>query len=816
MMEKISRLFNKNLKLIFWAVLLVQLITMLLMSQQAGISADEYRHISQASKVYKFYETKGENRAALENTGIDPMQYNGQSFDNLMYFLTQKFKVENYMEMRHFFNALIAWLIILITGFIAKEFWGWKGALLAIFILFISPRFLGHAMNNNKDIPFAFGFMLSFYGTLRFIKDLPELKIKSILLLLMGLGAAISIRIAGILSIGFFGLFCIFHYLVLAPVDKPFGKEKAFLFRRLLWSVPAIAIAGYFLGILFWPFMMDAPIENLKKVLDATSSHPVSLNQLFEGRLVMSNTLPSYYSLKWVSISYPLIVFVGAALGLAFWRQTKKENAMTYGYIVFALVFVLAWMSLRQSNFYGAIRHLLFIYPVAVLVAVIGFQLFSSYISSKVKHLGAYIPIALVLVLSIHPIAHLLRNYPYSYVYFNELSGGMDKVKDKYETDYFQHSIRFATEWLIAHELSGNEQKVVIASNDDRNCRYWTRGVEQVDKVVYTRYYEKYAKDWDYGIYYCGYITPEQISNGQWPPAGTIHTETVDGFPIAAVVKRQSKEDLAGYQALSKNPAAAKAHFERFLASNAPNEQILEAMAKACLYTGEVAEAQRYVKQAVDYNPRSIGALWTQVSILMATGQLEDAVKACDRLITQRPGFYQAHYQKGVALRHMGKPNDALKAFVEALKYNPRYYEAYMQMGEIYINYKQYQEAIDKIYGTVAQVKANDLMAALQTAKCFYFLKQDARAEQILNQVPAKFHQQVAYVNTKARLLIRQGQLAEATQLLASIHPENNAEYYLLQGLLIQAQGDSSAAKAWYKKALKLDPYFNEAKDLLK
>lgn len=818
-MDKITLFFNKNLKAIFWGLLALQLVTMLVMSQQVGISADEYRHIKQAHKVYTYYETGGENKAALENTGIDPMQFNGQSFDNLMYFFTKKFDVKNYMEMRHFFNALLGWLIILLTGFIAKEFWGYKGAILAVFLLFIAPRFLGHSLNNNKDIPFAFGFILSFYGIILFLKDLPKLKAKSIIILTLGVAAAISIRIAGLLSIGFLGIFSAVLFLTTEPIKQPFHQSKGLLFKRLLLLVPAIAIVGYFIGIAFWPFMMTDPIENLKKVLDATSAHPISLNQLFEGRLVMSNSLPSYYSLKWTVITYPLIIMLGAALAVVLFKQAKKKDLLNYFYIVFAFIFVLAWMSLRQSNFYGAIRHLLFIYPLAILIAVIGFKFLSEYMAKKDNKWLQLVPIAAIILFSIHPVSHIIRNYPYSYVYFNELSGGIDNTSDKFETDYFQHSLRHATTWFVENELpkvAEEGKKVIMTSNDDKNCRYFTRGHEEELKVTYSRYYEKYANDWDYAIFYCGYISPEQITNKQWPPAGTIHTETVDGFPIAAVVKRQSKEDLAGFKALEKNPQTAKQHFEKFLKDNPANEQVLEAMAKASLYTRDFDKAITYATQAIEYNPRSIGALWVKNSALMAAGRYKEVLAVCDQITASRPSFYQAYYNKGLALKMMGQPNKAVKEFVKALGYNPQYYEAYIQMGEIYINYKQYGEAVDKIYGAISKFRPNDLKVALLTAKCYHFMNNGKNADQIINSIPAKFHSDVDYVIVKSRIDIKKGNLPAATQLLdnqASVN--NNAELFVVRGILAKASGDLARAKQNFEMALRIESFNNEAKEQL-
>jgi len=819
-MAKLMALYTTHLKAIFWGLLTLQLVAMLVMSQDVGISADEYRHIAQASKVYDYYASDGADKAALEDSGMDPMQLNGQAFDNLMFFLTQKFDVENYMEMRHFFNALLGWLIILLTGFVAKEFWGYKGAILAVFLLFIAPRFLGHSLNNNKDIPFAFGFILSFYGTILFLKDLPRVKPLSLLILTLGIAAAISIRMAGLLSIAFLALFSAVHYLSIKPEDRVLRQGQDVLFNRLLYLVPSIALVGFFVGIAFWPFMMSDPIGGLKQVLDATASHPTALHQLFEGKLVMSDHLPYYYSLKWTWLTYPLVLMVGWALALLLSKQAKRENLLTYFYIAFAFVFVLVWMSLFQSNFYGAIRHLLFIYPLGVLMAVIGFQFLSEYLAQKDEAYLRFVPLGLVLILCIHPVAHIIRNYPYSYVYFNELSGGINKNADKYETDYFQHSLRHATTWFVENELpkvQHDGKKIIVTSNDDKNCRYYTRAYDDVIDLTYSRYYEKYANDWDYAIFYCAYIAPEELSTQSWPPVGTIHTETVDGFPIAAVVKRPSKEDLAGFKALETAPELATVHFEHYIDKYAPNSQVLEGLAKAKLLTQNYAEALDYANQSIHLNSYSASALWTLASALMANQKFAEVPEVCDRLIALRPSFYEAYYRKGLALKFLDKQKDAFEQFQLALRYHPQYYEAYMQMGEILINHKQYADAIREAYGPLSQLMPDDLSLNMQIAKCYHFLDEDEFAEQILNAIPPEYYSNVDYVIAKCRVELKKGNLPLVDQMLASVSTVNdNPELYVLRGLYAIANQDLAAARLAFDAALNLDSTNYEARSLAK
>ncbi|NQU52005.1 MAG: hypothetical protein HQ522_05655, partial [Bacteroidetes bacterium] len=688
-------------KFIFVTLIFIQLASMLIMSQDVGISADENRHSIQAEKVYNYYASKGEDKSALENTGRDPMQFNGQSFDNLMFVFEKVFKVEKVMEMRHFFNAIFGWLILLITGLLAKRYWGYKAAILAIVLLYISPRFLGHALNNNKDIPFAFGFLLSTLGALRFIQELPKVKTSTIIILISGIAFSISIRIAGILSIGFLGLFCGFKYLFTKPYLSLFKKDKLQILKKIIIYIPIISIASYGLGILFWPYLFENPVKGFIEVLNATETHPIALNQLFNGETILSTNLPSNYVTTYILKTYPSFIFIGILLSFVLIPfRWKTENLSVFFYYIFAATFVIAWMSFKNSNIYGGIRHLLFIYPIVILLSVNGFVSLQSLMNKSKQKALKYVPLLLILLGATHPLIHIVKNYPYSYIYFNEIAGGVKNNFDKFETDYFQHSLRHASKWLLENELSPSQRKdtsqVKVISNDAHNAGYYLKPEKNRIDVEYSRYYEKHQKDWDYAIFYCAYITPSQLKNNLWPPKGTIHTEDVDGFPIAAVVKRISHEDFKGFEALKTSKTKeAKQHFKAFLELYPTNEEVLEGYSRALLNERKPDSTIIYADSSLLYNPRQIGALFLKASALNVKKEYNKAATVCDEMFLIKESFPEAHYQKGLALKSLNKPNEALKEFHLAASYKKEYYGAYMQIGEIYTNYKKYNNAIE-------------------------------------------------------------------------------------------------------------------------
>ena len=107
------------------------------------------------------------------------------------------------------------------------------------------------------------------------------------------------------------------------------------------------------------------------------------------------------------------------------------------------------------------------------------------------------------------------------------------------------HSYWPAVKWMEKEGIINNGDEIKIGTNHSYSGRYYTRNYDNV-QVVYTRYYERLNKEWDYAIYINVYIDQAEIKNEQFPPAGTIHTIDVNGMPMCAIVKRPSKASI-GY-----------------------------------------------------------------------------------------------------------------------------------------------------------------------------------------------------------------------------------------------------------------------------
>jgi hypothetical protein len=138
---------------LYKASLFVTVIIFITSAWNAPLSGDEYVHVKQAEKNINYFKTLGHDKSALE-TPISRLKHYGQSFDNFTTLLTQVFSIENLYRFRHVANSLVAWLIVVFTSMVTIQLSRSKWAgMVTIVLILLTARFMGHAMNNLKDIP---------------------------------------------------------------------------------------------------------------------------------------------------------------------------------------------------------------------------------------------------------------------------------------------------------------------------------------------------------------------------------------------------------------------------------------------------------------------------------------------------------------------------------------------------------------------------------------------------------------------------------------------------------------------------------------
>ncbi len=636
----------KNWKNIFIASAVFALLYLIICGFGAGASGDEYFHVNHSENVFNYYKTFGEDKTAATPTDNNNLPYYSQLPDTFIQLIIKTFGIDNYMTYRHLLCNLIAWLGIIFSALLAKKLGGWKAATITVILLLISPRFIGHSFNNLKDIPFASFSIMSIYYIIRFLEHLPKIKISSAIMLTISIFLTTSVRVGGLLMIAYFGLFATVYYIYKRQILKP-------VFLKTLLISLGICVVSYFLTVLVWPYALEGVFSNVFNAFLNMNKFEISIRQNFEGVAQWSDDLPWYYSCKYMLITIPIVVLVGFVLSLVFLYRNRK-NWFLYFVLLFATIFPLIWITINNSNVYGGWRHLIFIYLPLVILSALGISTLIDLLKNKYVKI---VVIACFITLSLHPISHSIRNNPYQYVYFNQLCGSTKGAYGQYELDYYYHSLREASEWIIdnAKKDSANQEKIIVACWHKPIIDYYFRNDTTKFKTEFVRWNERGEFDWDYAIFCNTGIYPSHLLKGTFPPKNTVHSIEIDNYPICIVLKREDKNDLYGTWERDKgNLDKALSHYKISLAKDSLNETALLNSSQVYLYKAQ-EEDTLYLERAdsslvlinrlLKYNPEHENANYFKAYALLMKNQVKESLFVLNNLITLYNPKYPAAYE---------------------------------------------------------------------------------------------------------------------------------------------------------------------------
>ncbi|MEI8201932.1 MAG: tetratricopeptide repeat protein [Bacteroidota bacterium] len=678
---------NSIYRFIFSALITLMFFGMSWLSLDAGISGDEPVQYEYAQKVVKYYTSMGKDTTALAYSDSYHMPFYGSSFDNITAFYNNFFHVDNIYETRHVMNALCGWATILFAGLLVLLIGGgWRAGIITILLLFLSPRFLGHSFNNPKDIPFAMGYIMAIYFIVRFLKTLPEIKIKSLLYIALGIAIAISVRIGGLLLVAYLFLFAGMYFLIYTK-GKIFKKDNFNFMFRLIFILGGVSLAGYLIGLILWPYALQSPFKHPFEALKLMENFATSLRQIFEGKIIWSDHAPWNYLPKYIFITIPIAVILGFALFCAlFFQAMKKYSFMWMFILLFAFAFPIFYIIYKHSNVYGGWRHVIFAYPTLVVASALGYETLLRLLKNNIARIVTLVVLAVLLFL---PLKHIIKNHPHEYVYYNEIVGGLDKAWGFYETDYYYNGIRAGAEWLKKDlnlkDMPKPAKKIVIGSNHLQILNYYFR--HDTDKVdfAYIRYFERGNVDWDYAIFVNSYMDPYQLQKNIFPPKNTIYSVTVDGKPICIVLKRGDKSDLLGSQYAARHSVdTAITYLNRAIKDVPTNEAALLNLTEIYMNMQKYDTALKVANQLLAVYPDYENGLNYQGFIYMYKNDLDNALKTFQHIIRVNFKFVYGYFGMAQVYLRKNDANSAINYLKQAIDINQGFKPAYMTLAQIY------------------------------------------------------------------------------------------------------------------------------------
>jgi len=362
-----------------------------------------------------------------------------------------------------FWGRLPMVLILILLGFYvfkwARELFGNKAALLALFFFSFSPTFLAHGRLVTTDVGAAAG---AFIATYYFIKFLRNPRKKNIFLAGLAFGAAMLCKFSLILLVPFFALITliwagvcsqnkpkikiIFKYIGLALLVGIIGMVLIWpVYQYHVWNYPPerqVRDSEVFLSA--YPDFIQKPILWMadKPVLRAYAQYFTGLFMVLHrgsfghttyflgeiSNLGWKNYFPIVYGIK-VPLAFHILTVISLlyaawSVKKPFWQNTFsraviwiKNHFAEFSMLLFVGIY---WASSLYSNLNIGVRHLLPVFPFTFLLVsgVTAYWLKSPYL--KLKY-------CLLAVLLFWQAISVILIYPHFLAYFNELAGGPDQ-----------------------------------------------------------------------------------------------------------------------------------------------------------------------------------------------------------------------------------------------------------------------------------------------------------------------------------------------------------------------------------------------------
>jgi len=554
-------------------------------SHDFGQNGDEDVEAQYGQDIFNYY-ARGDQQALDYDTHLHPvfstnisgMQFYGGMFNLMTESVHQIFPSWQIMDVRHFFAALLGALLMIFTGLLAYRVSNkkWWIAVLGLGFMIFSPRIFGESMNNGKDIPFATGMVIAIYYFVRLMQDL-GLPGKSSWKTTMGIALGIFITFGmrpagGLLLIAYLGLYLLVYIFFNKEIKSALWGNKYSLLKRTILQLITAFLIGYGLALFTWPYGLVSPIKHLFSSLAEMANRSIIIMTLYDGITYPSHRTPWHYNFKWILITTPLIIvlFLGLFLVL-FPKANKSYGSTTIFILLFAAVFPLLYIIIKQSPNFDSWRHIFFVYPYWVVMAALGVDMATKFFREKLK----WVPLAAAGLGLLPAMAWTVRSHPFQYVYFNQFVGGLPGAFGKYDIDYYQVTNKKMMNWVSDNvPKSKDGKKIIVRSNLDGLDTYLQKDSTWMT-ASYGRFYERNEQDWDYFITYGRFISPYQLQNGKWPPANVVYSVKIDGVPLGVVIKRGSKDDSIAYQALNnENFETAILKYESYLKTDSTDEMV--------------------------------------------------------------------------------------------------------------------------------------------------------------------------------------------------------------------------------------------------
>jgi Tfp pilus assembly protein PilF len=668
----------------FGVLLLVYFCVIITTVFDYGITSDEPGHVAYGEAMTNWYVSGFQDQTVFEskNTWL----YGGL-FDFGVAMVSRVLPLDTYAA-RHFCNALVGLLGVVAAYQLGVLLGGARAGFLAALFLVLMPRYYGHAFNNPKDIPVAVTYLWGVYYVIRCVMAYPFLSRGLIIKTGLTIGAALAIRVGGLLLVFYLGVFMLLVWWQL----RPRTWSSFLLLAKQMFVMGGIA---YGVAFVFWPYLQVHPMTGFWDAIQMFGAFPEIHFTFFEGIYIGSNETPWYYAPKWLLLTLPEYILVGVVLTVGI-ALVKRRFQMPYLILLVSAFFPVVYAVVKQMPLYDGIRHLLFVMPPLAVVAALGVN---HLLQAHTKI--AWATFCCVCLCVLFGLRNLIVLHPNQYVYFNHvLAGGVAEASLRYDTDYWENSYEQGVAWVQAQPSEGKRRIRAhyehVKLTLDSNLFEWVHLSEDADYYLAITRYDRHK------------LIPGEI----------LHTVEADGAPLLCVIRPDTRyaKDPFFYYAPYKyayfgefyegfgDVKRAKKAYEMAIEMRVdtlvtPHRMwgYYRALGLLHLNTGEMDKAKGVMRQALLFDPTQAEAWYLLAQILAASGDYGPAQEAIQEALVLDPDrdtYVTELINIGVALQQKGEGVKALSIYEWALAKNPNRTDVLINAGIAYFSLTDYQNAI--------------------------------------------------------------------------------------------------------------------------
>jgi hypothetical protein len=346
------------------------------------------------------------------------------------------------LQLSHFLYYLMFLVGMASFFFLVRRWVGDMAAVGATLLMSTQPLLLGHAFMNPKDIVFMSLFIASTTTGLwmldrsegtpphpnRSFKDgarsfFRQFLYADVWLAGLLLGFSSAVRMAAPLV----GLVLLAYILL--------TRRWGLLPRFLAYGVIALCSM-----VLFWPYLWPDPLGRLVASFENSAQYPDIHETLFRGALIDSRNTPLLY--------LPLLMLIQLTestlllIGIGIYPLLKKHPWDLISLIVVWFVLPVVAIALMRVNLYNNFRQVFFLLPPLFLLAGLGLDWLFKFIH---RSLFRIVLIGLFLLPGLYANVRL---YPYQYIYYNQLVGGLQGAYRSFEMDYWNLGYKEALSYV--------------------------------------------------------------------------------------------------------------------------------------------------------------------------------------------------------------------------------------------------------------------------------------------------------------------------------------------------------------------------------